>query len=251
MPSDFWNWWQILNPFKGYAPWNNEILIREVGPILIGMLALYHCYKTFGGWKTALFFFGSFLFTGLEENFWILYGHFTGQETYFFSPYEYYLWFGTVPLTVCVGWFFIAYGMVYIGSKLFGRAIGEAGLFKSALVGGLLAVNLDLVIDPIAVRNVWWVWPQATEETFWILGIPLTNFVGWFLLIFLFAILWEKIPPKEAEWGRKKTTLGFFGYLGILLGLTLVILILVQILTYVLGLNGINLLDSIFPIVRP
>jgi len=183
----------------------------------------------------------------LEENFWIIIGHASGQDTYYFNPYNYYLWFGTVPLSVCIGWFFIAYGMVFIISKL----LPTRGIFTRATLGGLLAMNLDLMIDPIAVRNVWWVWPQATDATFWILGIPFTNFVGWFLLIFLFAILWEKIPPKEEVWGRKKTTLAFYGGLAAFMGLTLLILLGSQILASVLQLNGINLFNTYFPIWRP
>jgi len=104
------------------------------------------------------------------------------------------------------------------------------------------------MIDPIAVRNLWWAWPQPQSETFWILGIPFTNFLGWFLLIFLFAILWDKVPPKEEKWGRKKST-GIF-YLGLagLLGLTLLILLVAQIIASVVGANGINLGDPLFPV---
>ncbi len=249
MPPDFWDWTTILNPWKGYAPWDPAILARELGVVFIALLAFYHCYKTFGGWKATLFFIGSFLFTGLEENFWIIYGHSVGQDTYFFNPEAYYLWFGTVPFYVCIGWFFIAYGMVYTSTKLFKGTLGGPGIIKRAVFGGLLAVNLDLVIDPIAVRNVWWVWPQADGATFWILGIPFTNFLGWFLLIFLFGILWEKIPPKEEQWGRRKTTLIFFGYLALLLLLVLGILIIATIIFS--PLYGINVLGDYFPIVRP
>jgi uncharacterized membrane protein len=242
MPPEFWD--HILWVWKGIAGWDPLILVREVGPVLLAILCLYHAYKNHGWWKTTLFFTGSFLFTGLEENFWIIIGHASGQDTYYFNPYNYYLWFGTVPLSVCIGWFFIAYGMVFIVSKL----LPNRSVLTHATLGGLLAMNLDLMIDPIAVRNVWWLWPQAADTTFWIMGIPFTNFVGWFLLIFLFAILWEKIPPKEELWGRKKTTLAFYGGLAAFLGLTLLILLGSQILASVLHLNGINLFNSLFPI---
>ncbi len=244
-PDEFWD--RLLWVWKGYAGWDPMILTREIFPVLIALLCLYHCYKHFGWWKTVLFFSGSFLFTGLEENFWIILGHSMGQDTYAFNPYSYYLWFGAVPLSVCVGWFFIAYSTVYIASKLF----GSHGVYSRAAIGGLLAMNLDLMIDPIAVRNAWWIWPQADAETFWILGIPFTNFIGWFLLIFLFAIMWDKIPPKEEKWGRKKTTAVFYAYLAAFLGLTLLILLGAQILAAILQLNGINLWNSMFPIWRP
>jgi len=242
-PDWFWN--NILGVWKGGpVGWDSMIFFREIFPLLLVILCLYHSSKTFGWLKTILFFTGSFLFTGIEENVWILIGHFSGQETYYFNATQYYLWFFTVPISVCYGWFFIAYSMVYISTKLF----KNKGIYTRALVGGLLAMNLDLMIDPIAVRNLWWAWPQLQINTFWILGIPFTNFLGWFLLIFLFAILWDKVPTKEEKWGRKKTT-GIF-YLGLagLLGLTLLILLMAQILATVIGANGINLGDPLFPV---
>jgi hypothetical protein len=34
--------------------------------------------------------------------------------------------------------------------------------------------------------------------------------VGWFLLIFLFAIFWENLPRFEKRWGRAKATAMFY-----------------------------------------
>lgn len=245
----FWDriWWF----WKDMAPWDPLILFRDTFPILLAVLCFYHGYKTFGWWKTTLFLIGSFLFTSLEENVWILIGYYSGTPTYYFSPEGYYLWFGVCPFSVALGWFFIAYSMVYIASKLF----KNNSVYTRATIGGLLAMNLDLMIDPIAVRNLWWAWPQAAtpeaqQTTFWILGIPVTNFIGWFLLIFLFAILWEKLllGPKAEKWSRKKTTGVFFLCLAGLLGLTLAILVLAQILVVVVGAGGLNIGDPYFPI---
>jgi hypothetical protein len=36
------------------------------------------------------------------------------------------------------------------------------------------------------------------------------NFLGWFFLIFLFAIFWEQLPRWERNWGRLKATIVFF-----------------------------------------
>jgi uncharacterized membrane protein len=248
-PPDPAFWDRILWLWKGLAPWDPIILFRDIFPVFIAILCLYHSYKTFGWWKTTLFFVGSFLFTSLEENVWILVGYFSGTPTYYFSPEQYYLWFGVCPLSVAIGWFFISYSVVYIATKLF----KNRGVLTRAAVGGLLAMNLDLMVDPIAVRNLWWAWPQAEtlatqQTTFWILGIPVTNFIGWFLLIFFFAILWEKVPPKEETWKRKKTTGVFFLYLAGLLGLTLLILVGAQILIAVLHVGGLNIGDPYFPI---
>ncbi len=248
-PPDAAFWDRILWVWKGFAPWDPIILAREIMPIFLAILCLYHGWKNYGWWKTTLFFAGSFLFTGLEENFWIISTHYVGYDNYWFNPEQWYLWFGVVPFGACLGWFFIAYSTVYIAGKLF----PNQGVFSRAAVGGLLAMNLDLMIDPIAVRppNVWWHWPQPQADTFWILGIPFSNFVGWFLLIFLFAILWEKIPPKEEKWGRKKTTAIFFAYIPILLALTVLIILGSVFLASICNLFGVNLGGSYFPIWRP
>ncbi|MEA3486879.1 MAG: carotenoid biosynthesis protein [Thermodesulfobacteriota bacterium] len=75
-----------------------------------------------------------------------------------------------------------------------------------ATVGGLIAMGIDLWLDPIAtspeIMN--WVWGKG--DFLLIFGIPLYNFMAWFLLVFLFAILWEKLPQMEKKWGRAKAT---------------------------------------------
>jgi len=53
-----------------------------------------------------------------------------------------------------------------------------------------------------------WVW--AKGDCLLIFGIPHPNFLGWFFLIFLFAILWEQLPGWEGKWGRLKATWVFF-----------------------------------------
>ena len=80
-----------------------------------------------------------------------------------------------------------------------------------ATVGGLIAMGIDLWMDPIATSAQMMNWVWAKGDVLLVLGIPHTNFLGWFLLIFLFAIFWEKLPRFEARWGRARATLIFYG----------------------------------------
>ena len=105
-------------------------------------------------------------------------------------------------------------------------------------VAGLLAFNMDLCIDPIMVRNESWYWLTTIHQNLYIFGIPTTNFIGWFLLIFLFSIYWNKIVSYEENWGRNKTILVFYiGLIGLLFATIYLILIIGALLMPLYGLN--------------
>lgn len=258
--TEFWYrlfWFIKITPadFTTYPTLATEL------PILIGMevcfyvitaLVLYHAIKRFGAWKALLFFAGSFLYTGLEENLWILGGYLSSQgipffmsgtligTTYYFNYFKYFLWFGAVPVTTCVGWFFIAYGTFFIAEKVFNQwdATNTKDLIKLSAIAGLLAMNFDLMIDPFMVRNGSWMWVSTLQENFYVLGIPLTNFIGWFLLIFLFSIYWTKTTELEERFGKGKTTLiHFAGLAGLLFGTIYFLMFIGWLLTPLYGIN--------------
>ena len=64
------------------------------------------------------------------------------------------------------------------------------------LITGVIAVVLDLFIDPVAVAAGYWVWfVQGTVYY----GIPLLNYVGWFVLMFLAPLAWILIA-RHRQW---------------------------------------------------
>lgn len=69
--------------------------------------------------------------------------------------------------------------------------------WQVSLLTGLIAVVLDLFIDPVAVAAGYWVW--FVEGTVYY-GIPLLNFVGWFVLMFLAPLAWVLIA-RHRRWG--------------------------------------------------
>ncbi len=190
--------------------------LKDIGIIMIGLLCFLHGRKHYGFWMASCFFIGSFVFTGLEETCWILAGRFFGS--YFTNPFgiqahgSYWFtiggfWFFETPVIACIGWYFIAYSCVLVA----GKAFPEMNLIGRAAIGGLIAMSIDLWQDPVATSPelMSWVWAEA--DFFLFFGIPLYNFIGWFLLIFLFAIFWERLPEMENKWGRSNATLIFFG----------------------------------------
>jgi hypothetical protein len=191
------------------------LVFMEIFSIAIASICFIHAYKYFGPWMASCFLVGSFIFTGMQESIWILYGRFFGASamqglgeqvwgTYWFPKGG--LWFIETPVLVCLGWFYIAYSCVLIAGKIFPKM----RLLGRAAIGGLTAVFLDLWVDPVATspESMQWVW--AKGDFIRLFGIPHTNFLGWFFLIFMFAIFWEWLPVMEKKWGRLKASLIFF-----------------------------------------
>ncbi len=189
--------------------------------LLLGWICFLHARRHYGFWMASCFLIGSFVFTGLEETLWILSGRFFGgmvsnplgetvTGTYWFTRGG--CWFLETPIVACIGWFFIAYTCVLTAGKVF----PDMGLLGRAFAGAVIAVGIDLWMDPIqtAPEIMAWVWGRG--DVLYLFGIPHYNFLGWFLLIFLFAILWEKLPEMEQQWGRPGATIRFFS---IILGL--------------------------------
>ena len=183
--------------------------------ILLGAFCFLHARRHFGFWMASCFLIGSFVFTGLEETLWILSGRFFGGSvnnplgeaatgTYWFTRGG--CWFLETPITACLGWFFIAYTCVLTAGKVLPRM----GLLGRAAVGGVVAVGIELWVDPVqtAPEIMAWVWGRG--DVLLLFGIPHYNFLGWFLLIFLFATFWERLPQMEASRGRPAATVRFF-----------------------------------------
>lgn len=191
-------------PFSSFP----EVLLKEIGTAFFAGLLFVHSLRVYGLFRTTMFFMGSFIFTGLQESIWILLGRFgVVGPTYYFTKGLF--WFFETPFTACLGWYCIAYSTTYVAGYLLpGRRI----LARAALAG-LMAMNFDLWADPLSThaRTMHWVW--LSQEHLRIFSIPFTNFVGWFLLIFVFALLFERIPDLTRKHGPGRCTLIFFSWL--------------------------------------
>jgi len=104
---------------------------------------------------------------------------------------------GLVPLIIPVAWFMMTYPSYVIANRL-------VPSFKStqtwrlavASVGAVVMTAWDLVMDPMMVAGGHWVW----EEPGAYFGIPVQNYLGWFLTTFvtfwLFLTL-ARIHPRQ------------------------------------------------------
>ena len=109
---------------------------------------------------------------------------------------------GLVPYLIPVAWFMMSYPSFVIADRLvpstwkpWQRILGVAA------VGGLVMTAWDLIMDPIMVAGGNWVWDVKGAY----FGIPLQNFWGWWLTVFITFALYLWLFGK----GAKPAELGF------------------------------------------
>lgn len=105
--------------------------------------------------------------------------------------------------------------------------------WRAPLATAVIAVLLDLFIDPIAVAGGYWVW-FVTGEVYY--EIPLLNFVGWFILMWLAPLAWILIVRQQGWSGGRKV----MAALGALLPLCLISILLSLFLNGIIAVAGLQ-----------
>ncbi|AEB09003.1 carotenoid biosynthesis protein [Desulfobacca acetoxidans] len=158
------------------------------------------------------------------------------------------LWVLGVPLMDSLSYVFLSYASYSLAlfllaplprSPVSGHPV-NTGRYNLAtlLLAVVLFVTLDIIIDPLALRGYRWFLGQiyGYPEAGIYFGIPLSNFVGWFVVgLVMVAVLqrlshWS-VPFPWLSWGQSRSTND--GYLGA--GLYLGILLFNLILTFYIG----------------
>jgi hypothetical protein len=86
---------------------------------------------------------------------------------------------GEVPVAIGVAW-----GAIIYSVRQFSDATSLPGWARPVL-DALLALNIDLAMDAIAIRLGFWVWGIPIESQFF--GVPYANFWAWFWVVFSFS----------------------------------------------------------------
>ena len=156
----------------------------SITPLVGLVFALLHAGQR-EGWKNAwrllaLVFGVSLLFESVGVATGWIYGpyHYTDR----LGP----KFLGLVPYLIPVAWFMMSYPSFVIAERLTtadrpARASRGPGLLAVAALGGLVMTAWDLIMDPLMVSAGHWVW-DTTGAYF---GIPLQNFWGWWLTVFV------------------------------------------------------------------
>jgi uncharacterized membrane protein len=108
-----------------------------------------------------------------------------------------------VPEVVPLVWFVIAYLTYSMSRGAFGA--GRSALLGVAALSAFGAVSWDFMVDPMFSSYGYWVWTGQYFPLPRLAGIPLTNFVGWFVLLTLMVSIYLLIIRKKDYLGRRNT----------------------------------------------
>jgi uncharacterized membrane protein len=103
-----------------------------------------------------------------------------------------------VPIVVPLVWFVIAYLSFSIARSaiepaLRGNVSRNSVIFQLALLSAFGAVAWDFMIDPMFSAYGYWVWTGQFLPLPELDGIPLSNFIGWFVLVTLMVYICSKV----------------------------------------------------------
>jgi uncharacterized membrane protein len=118
-----------------------------------------------------------------------------------------------VPLLIPVAWFMMTYPSYIIAVQIVPRHLSiwrwRLGI---AAIGAVIMTAWDMAMDPMMVAGEHWVW-EVDGAYF---GVPLQNFWGWWLTIFvtfmLFLVLTRVAPDEEPRTGRRFDRLAILSY---------------------------------------
>ncbi len=178
--------------------------------LLAFVFALLHSYQNLG-WKHAL------LLLGLTFAVSLLFECVGVATGWVYGPYHYtdklgLKFLGLVPLLIPVAWFMMTYPSYVIARQLV-PGVQKTWLWRAlvAACGALVMTAWDLAMDPMMVAGGHWVW----EQTGAYFGIPLQNFWGWWLTIFItfWLFLWiTRQQPSSAIPSNRFGRLAIWSY---------------------------------------
>lgn len=98
-----------------------------------------------------------------------------------------------VPWVIPLAWTMMAYPSLCVARRITrSRVLGP-------LVAALALATWDLYLDPQMVEAGHWVWEGAAGSS--LLGIPLTNFVGWLVTALLMVLVLSRWMPDRTPGG--------------------------------------------------
>ena len=217
----------------GATLWLRPYVFVFLGVYLL--LATWHL----GAGRALAFLCLGYLISWIAELCSIHWGFPFGEYLYIPATRHQELWVAGVPFMDSLSYVFLAYASNTLALLALcrGREPGDGfapeedeaclNSWRPVVLGAVLMVTLDIIIDPLALRGYRWFLGQiyGYPEGGVYFGIPLANFGGWFLvaliLIRVLQCLATRVPARPVwDWGRRRfagqALLGPALYLGIL-----------------------------------
>lgn len=130
-------------------------------------------------------------------------------NTYEYGRFVIMVW--GVPLCIGVAWSCIIYSVMELSDA------SSLPYWLHPILDGLLALNIDLALDTVAIRLGFWDWGLGLQVQYF--GVPYANFWAWFWVVFSFS-LGYRILARNSNWTGKWLSaalafvIGLFGVLG-------------------------------------
>jgi uncharacterized membrane protein len=224
-----WHWLGLLA---------GTIWLRPYVFIFLGVYLLIATWHL-GAGRALTFLFLGYLISWAAEFWSIHFGFPFGEYLYIPTTVNREIWVAGVPFMDSLSYVFLAYASYTLALVALtpGRWEGRhfllqeetaiQGAWRPVILGAVLMMALDIVIDPLALRGYRWFLGQiyGYPEPGVYFGVTISNFAGWFLvglvLIRVLQVLATRTPPSSWwDWGRRhfpsQALLGPAFYLGIL-----------------------------------
>ena len=96
-----------------------------------------------------------------------------------------------VPLCIGVAWSCILYSVMEFSDA------SSLPYWLRPILDGLLALNIDLALDAIAIRLGFWDWGRGLDFQYF--GVPYPNFWAWFWVVFSFSFGY-RLFARRKDW---------------------------------------------------
>ncbi|MBI5295325.1 MAG: carotenoid biosynthesis protein [Chloroflexi bacterium] len=98
-----------------------------------------------------------------------------------------------VPLCIGVAWGCIIYSVMEFSDA------SDIPAWARPVLDGLLALNIDLALDAVAIRLGFWDWGRGLDFQYF--GVPYANFWAWFWVVTSFSFGY-RLLARRADWVR-------------------------------------------------
>ncbi len=171
--------------------WVSQYLALELAVYFLGAICLWHAFQKGRVWLSTLL-------TGMVIGF-IIELHIVSTDDpsglhYVYETEGFLGIIGCAPTWLAVGWGCVMYASTWTAQRWPHR------WYLRPVVAGLLAVNIDASLDPVAQNLKYWVWHYDGSYKFLYFDVPYDNFIAWFVIVAGFCLARDAAIAGAKRW---------------------------------------------------